>query len=98
MLGDLPVDFCHHRVDPRAGDLDYRAGVAPWVGWAAYLWADGANPRSDGLVWLPADFAADGTHPSAAGRAKVGLLLLDFFKQADVAQCWFMAGRRCRLD
>jgi hypothetical protein len=86
------------QVDPRAGDLDYVAGAAPWVGWAAYLWADGANPRSDGLVWLPSDFAADGTHPSASGRAKVGQLLLDFFEQSDLARCWFIAGERCRLD
>jgi hypothetical protein len=86
------------QVDPRAGNLDYRAGAGPWVGWGAYLWADGTNPRSDGLVWLPADLGPDGTHPSAAGRAKVGLLLLDSFKQSDLSQCWFLAGHRCRLE
>ena len=50
------------------------------------------------LLWLPTDLGPDGTHPSPAGRAKVGLLLLDFFKQSDLAQCWFLAGHRCRLD
>jgi hypothetical protein len=81
--------------DPRAGDLDYETGPAPWIAWGAYLWADGTNPRSDGLVWERADLAADGTHPSASGRAKVGALLLGFFKQSASAECWFLAGRIC---
>jgi hypothetical protein len=85
-------------LDPRVGSLDYRAGLAPWVAWAAYLWADGTNPRSDGLTWEPGDFAADGTHPSATGRAKVGQLLLDFFKGSDHAACWFADGHTCHLD
>jgi hypothetical protein len=68
------------------------------VAWAAYLWADGMNPRSDGLFWEPDDFAADGTHPSIRGRSKVGLLLLDFFKGSDHARCWFLAGGNCPLD
>ena len=84
--------------DVRAGNLDYRAGVAPWVAWAAYLWADGLVPRSDGLVWERADLAADGTHPSPSGRAKVGLLLLDHFLQSDHADCWFRTLPGCRLE
>jgi hypothetical protein len=81
--------------DPRAGDLDYATGPGAWIAWAAYLWADGLNPRSDGLTWAPTDFAADGTHPSASGRAKVGARLLAFFKRSDVARCWFLAGGSC---
>jgi hypothetical protein len=77
-------------VDPRAGDLN-RATGAPWVGWAAYLWANGASPRSDGLVWLPADLAGDGTHPSQSGEQKVGALLLEFFKSDPTATPWFLA-------
>ncbi len=73
-----------------AGDLNYN-GVAPWLAWGPYLWADGTNPRSDGLVWLPEDFGNDGTHPSVQGREKVGGLLLDFFKTSPYTGCWFMA-------
>ena len=83
--------------DPRAGDLDYATGPGTWIGWAAYLWADGLHPRSDGLTWQPGDLAADGTHPSASGRAKVGTLLMAFFKQSDQTRCWFLVGGACAL-
>lgn len=86
------------QVDPRAGDLDYTNGPAAWVSWAAYLWADGWNRRSDGLAWEPADFAADGTHPSALGRVKVAKQLLAAFKQAETSRCWFLAGAACVLE
>ncbi len=81
--------------DPRAGDLDYATGPGTWIAWAAYLWADGPNPRFDGLTWQPGDLAADGTHPSTAGRTKVGTLLLAFFKQSDHTRCWFVVGGAC---
>lgn len=61
-------------------------GVAPWLSWGPYLWADGTTPRSDGLVWLCADFAADGTHPSPAGSDKVAQMLLGFFHADPVAE------------
>jgi hypothetical protein len=64
---------------------------APLVLWGPYFWADGATPRkSDGLVWLPEDFAADGTHPSTLGRAKVANMLLEFFKEDALAKTWFV--------
>jgi hypothetical protein len=85
------------QIDPTAGDLDYH-GVAPWVAWGAYLWADGATPRSDGLVWLPEDFEADYTHPSTLGETKVGTLLLNFFKTSDQTTCWFLAGKNCQTS
>jgi hypothetical protein len=60
-------------VDPVAGDLDYTIGA--WTAWSSYLWANGINPRSDGLIWCNAqtgapcngeqDFEPDGTHPSS---------------------------------
>ena len=56
--------------DPRAGDLDYATGPGAWIAWAAYLWADGLNARSDGLIWALADLAADGTHPSASAAPR----------------------------
>ena len=84
-------------VDPRAGDLDYQNGPAPWIAWGPYLWAAGTYPRSDGLTWERVDLAADGTHPSPSGRAKVGALLLSFFKESGQARCWFTE-RACGLD
>ncbi len=80
-------------VDTRAGNLDYTS--APWIAWGPYAWANGTTARSDGLTWLRDDFGPDGTHPSALGRAKVGTLLLTFFKTSTFTRCWFLAGRSC---
>lgn len=77
-------------VDTRAGDLNTNTG-APWIGWGAYLWANGTTPRSDGLIWVPADLEGDGTHPSQSGEQKVGGLLLSFFKGDPVSRPWFLA-------
>jgi len=63
----------------------------PWIGWGPYLWADGLKPRSDGLTWTCDDMRKDGTHPSATGAAKVGRLLLQFFKADPTAKNWFVA-------
>lgn len=64
--------------------------VAPWLSWGPYLWADGLVPRrSDGLTWLCSDFAADGTHPNAAGSRKAALELLDFVRTDPTAQVWY---------
>jgi hypothetical protein len=80
--------------DARAGDL--RAGIAaPWLAWGPYLWANGATPRADGLVWLPEDFQADFTHPNTSARQKVGAMLLAFMKTSPQASCWFLASRAC---
>ncbi len=81
-------------VDPRAGSLNYDT-VAPWLAWGPYLWADGENPRGDGLTWSPGDFQSDGTHPSTSGETKVANLLLGFFKTSSHASCWFLAGGIC---
>lgn len=75
-------------MDPRAGDLNYNA-VAPWLVWGSYLWADGLNPRSDGLIWQCSNLQSDGTHPSMSGEHKVGTLLLGFMLNSPFAAPWF---------
>ncbi|MBV8172007.1 MAG: hypothetical protein JO219_08765 [Candidatus Eremiobacteraeota bacterium] len=88
-------------VDPIAGDLNYNAGTAPWLGWAAYVWANGTSARSDGMVWCNGqsgspcngeqDYQADGTHPlNPTGTAKVANQLLNFFKTSSYTASWFL--------
>jgi hypothetical protein len=79
--------------------------VAPWVAWGPYTWANGLGPdeqaggqpgRSDGLEWECGDFAQDGIHPSAVGRAKVAAMLLQHFTSDATACPWFLAaGATC---
>jgi hypothetical protein len=65
----------------------------PWVAWGPYLWTDGTQGRSDGLVWTCDDVAFDGTHPSSNGLNKVAQLLLRFFTTDPTARPWFVAKR-----
>jgi hypothetical protein len=65
---------------------------APLLLWGPYLWADGTNPRSDGLTWLITDLEGDHTHPSAAGEEKVAALLAAFFASEATAAPWWRAG------
>ncbi len=76
--------------NPAAGTVE-----SPWLGWGAYLWADGLTPRSDGLTWLCTNFQSDGTHPSASGAQKVAGLLMKFFSRDPAARPWFVA---CEAD
>jgi len=62
---------------------------APWLSWGPYLWADGMNPRSDGLVWPCAYFAPDGTHPDVEARNLVADSLLAFVKRDETTVPWF---------
>jgi len=67
--------------DPVAGDLNYNNGTTPWIAWGPYFWANGANPRKDGLEWIrDTDYQTkDYQHPSQAGINKVDSLLFEFF-------------------
>ena len=70
--------------DPARGPVE-----APWLSWGPYLWADGMNPRSDGLTWPCSYFATDGTHPALGARNLVADSLLSFFKSDTTAVPWF---------
>jgi hypothetical protein len=72
-------------IDPLVGDVRYwgETPPAPWLAWAAYLWAPVGAPRADGLVYTRADFERDCTHPSREGSIKVSDQLLDFFDGTD---------------
>jgi len=80
IAGDPELNY-----DPRRGEVR-----APYLQWAAYLWADGVCGREDGLQWFREDFAADGTHPSAQGARKVADLLLAHFSTDPTARLWFL--------
>lgn len=72
--------------DPDKGQV-----TSPLLLWGPYLWANGKEGRAiDDLVWLPDDFANDGTHPSQSGRRKVAELLLKFFQTDPTARLWYL--------
>jgi hypothetical protein len=75
--------------DPAKGTVQ-----VPWLAWGPYLWANGPAKNPDGLSYEEADFAGDGTHPSAAGQRKVAGQLLTFFKTDPTAKPWFVRDRK----
>lgn len=79
--GDPDLNF-----DPSSGDV-----VAPYLTWGPYLWIDGLNPRSDGLIWTQDDVQEDCIHPSESGIQKVADQLKDFFKTDSTSISWFLA-------
>jgi hypothetical protein len=64
-------------------------GLAPWLSWGPYLWADGIRSRADGLNWLCEDFLSDGTHLTSSGRTKVAQRLLNFVHSDPTASVWY---------
>src|SRR5262245_38496342 len=78
--------------DTRVGLIDSRTGIAPWVAWGPYLWANGARPRADGLTWLRGDFEADGETLSPSGAVRGAKLLFDFLLHEPTAKAWFLSG------
>jgi hypothetical protein len=75
-------------------DLNYdpARGVvkAPLLLWGPYLWANGTQPRADGLTWLPQDLTNDCTHPAETGTAKVAAMLWNFFSTDQTTKSWFL--------
>lgn len=65
---------------------------APLLDWSAYLWADGDNPRSDGLSWeCPTDVKPDdGLHWSPIGNNKAGKKIFERFYTDTEARKWFL--------
>jgi len=88
-------------VDPTGGDLGFTSGVAPWIAWGPYTWANGAIPRSDGLIWCDGqpsapckgevDYQKDGTHPNPVGAGKVATMMMNFFLGSPYTASWFAA-------
>jgi hypothetical protein len=71
--------------------MRHDAGEVPWLAWGPYLWVDGENPRSDGLLWHAADLNRDCTHPSDSGREKVADQLQAFFKADATTAPWYLS-------
>jgi hypothetical protein len=67
----------------------------PWISWGPYLWARGAAARNDGLAWPRSDFDPSGMVLSQSGEARLGGMLLDFFKTSPYARCWFLIAASC---
>jgi len=86
----MEVPEWHH--DQRVGLIDYRRGIAPWVAWGPYMWANGATAREDGLAWFRGDFEADGETLSPSGAVKGGKMLFDFLLHEPTAKGWFRSG------
>ena len=62
---------------------------APVLLWGPYLWADGLNPNSEGLIWECTDLIDDGVHPSLSGNKKVAQKLFTFFTTDPLTAQWF---------
>ena len=60
----------------------------PWLSWGPYLFCDGEEPRSDGLLLTCADFSPDGGHLGDGGEQKLGARLLHFVKSHRACTPW----------
>lgn len=63
----------------------------PFIDWAESFWADGKNPRQDGLSYdCTTDFGGDGLHLSALGELKAGKWLFNYYKNDTLSKYWFL--------
>ncbi len=90
ILGQITLMRTGSLWDTRIGPVDYDKEQAPWVAWGPYLWANGTQPRSDGLTWQPDDFESDGKRLSRKGADKAATVLFRFLLQEPTAP-WFRA-------
>jgi len=75
--------------DPESGDLG--TGVAPWLAWGPYLWANGETPREDGFFWACTDLRADdGTHPDVGAIEKVADAWSGFLRSSPFTRPWLL--------
>ena len=79
--GDADLNF-----DPSAGEV-----VVPYFSWGPYLWINGLEARSDGLIWTHNNLLEDCTHPSESGIQKVASQIMEFFKTDSTSKTWFLA-------
>jgi hypothetical protein len=88
-LNPEPYAYESGFVARRLVDRSVREPAArPWIGWGPYLWTDGTNARSDGLVWACGDVQQDGVHPAPSGQAKVAQQLQAFFAGSEFT-AWY---------
>ncbi len=60
-----------------------------WMAWGPYVWADGINPRADGLQWLCSDFDSTGYHLSEEGKTKEATILFNYLISSQTSKEWF---------
>jgi hypothetical protein len=74
------------------GDPTLAYSSFPWIGWAAYTWADGEAGRLyDDLIYVCEDFQpADGTHPNTGAKNKIVALLEAAFTTDEIMSQWYV--------
>lgn len=63
-----------------------------WVGWGPYVWANGDEPRADGVSWPRSYFQTDGVHWRREGRVAYAELLDQFFSTDETAGWYRLEG------
>lgn len=83
MQGDPELNW-----DPDKGPVE-----SPLILWGPYLWCDGLQPRSDGLIWTccePTSDVYNNPHPESSGAQKGADQIYAFFKTDPTATPWYL--------